>query len=67
MAANRDPIDIEALRIDPADPTLVPKKADKTRKKKVGTAVHPLSVVLVGRSRSNRARRNVAVGTIHTL
>ena len=34
MAANRDPIDIEALRIDPADPTLVPQKADKTRKKK---------------------------------
>ena len=33
MAANRNPIDIEALRIDPADPTLVPRGADKTRKK----------------------------------
>ena len=34
MAANRDPIDIEALRIDPADPALVPRSAGKTRKKK---------------------------------
>jgi hypothetical protein len=34
MAANRDPIDIEALRIDPTDPALVPRGAGKTRKKK---------------------------------
>ena len=34
MAANRDPIDIEALRIDPADPTFVPRGAGKTRGKK---------------------------------
>jgi hypothetical protein len=34
MANGRDPFDIEALRIDPADPTLIPRSADKTRKKK---------------------------------
>jgi hypothetical protein len=34
MAANRDPIDMEALQIDPADPALVPRSAGKTRKKK---------------------------------
>ena len=55
MAANRDPIDIEALRIDPADPTLVPKKADKTRKKKWERQSSSFRG-LVGRSRSNRAR-----------
>ena len=33
MAANRDPIDMEALQIDPADPALVPRSAGKTRKK----------------------------------
>jgi DNA-binding transcriptional ArsR family regulator len=36
MAANRNPIDIETLRIDPTDPAYVPRAsgAAKTRKKK---------------------------------
>ena len=34
MASDRDPFDVEALRIDPADPTFVPRGATKTRKKK---------------------------------
>ena len=67
MAANRDPIDIEALRIDPADPTLVPKKADKTRKKKWERQYILFPWSWLDALDSNRARRNVAVGTIHTL
>lgn len=34
MASDRDQFDIDALRIDPADPALVPRGAGKTRKKK---------------------------------
>jgi hypothetical protein len=34
MAADRDPFDVDALRIDPADPALAPRGATGTRKKK---------------------------------
>ena len=34
MAVERDQFDIDALRIDPADPAFVPRGAAKTRKKK---------------------------------
>jgi hypothetical protein len=34
MASDRDPFDVEALRIDPADPTFVPRGVVGSKKKK---------------------------------
>ena len=49
MAADHDQFDIDAIRIDPTDPTLVPRRGEaKARKKKWERKYHLLSVVVAG-------------------
>ena len=61
------PFDLDALRIDPADPTLMPRERRQNAEEKVGTAIHPLSVALAGPAQSDGRGATWRVGAIFDL